>query len=70
MTNEMIDEDTGKLLPCPFCGENWYVYMIEPDEGESDWTVGCLAQMEGGCGFSSDYTTKEHAIAAWNRRAK
>lgn len=58
----------AKLKECPFCGDDHYVYIIEPEDSENTWAVGCFAQMEGGCGFSSEFTSEKYAIEAWNRR--
>ena len=64
-----IEKTVSELKPCPWCGETWYVSIIEPEEGENYWAVGCFAQMEGGCGFSGEFTSREYAVKAWNNRS-
>ncbi len=68
-----------KLLPCPFCGNKRTpeaISMAELDSVEdNEWydthfTVVC-SMYDGGCGASiaCNYSSKEDAAEAWNRRA-
>lgn len=54
--------------PCPFCGGK----PLEPELVDDFWDIYCI-----GCEFSGPHAgahgwnrTREHAIAAWNRRAE
>jgi Lar family restriction alleviation protein len=53
-----------ELQPCPFCGGKGSRHENDWCE-PSEWNVSCL-----GCGCSTGgCTTKDMAIAAWNKRA-
>lgn len=77
-------EDTGlELLPCPVCGAKAYVRRMAPDGFFMGYSAGCPRFCIGdGIHGIETYEeaqerayavhgcfTKEHAIAAWNRRA-
>ena len=52
-----------EALTCPFCGSA-KIYYIEPDEYIPEYKLICAD-----CRVSTDfYSTKEGALAAWNRR--
>lgn len=56
-----LESEEEKPLPCPFCGyQAPYLHM----DGER-WLVDC-----GACGGRIFRSTRDSAIAAWNRRAK
>lgn len=54
------------LKPCPFCGSK----QVEVRQIKDGWSIGCattncLCQWW----FTRQFTDKEQAIKAWNRRA-
>lgn len=68
--------DKNELLTCPFCG---YIPEIEVEQGRrgKEYYISCDCGCEFGrnqhliCGSSErggDFTSKEEAIAAWNKR--
>ena len=60
-----LEAKEEKLLPCPLCGHPTpYLRQYLQNDGER-WLVDC-----GACGAQIFRSTKESAIAAWNRRAK
>lgn len=61
--------DAEKMKECPFCKSKDYDPVCDQND-DGSWFVGCLAHQEGGCGVHmGDFTSKEHAIAAWNTRS-
>lgn len=50
---------TEKLLPCPYCGGEWKLFV----DFQNRYQVGCR-----NCGVCTDWYSREEAIAAWNRR--
>lgn len=60
-----------ELKPCPFCGcevvDTTFMFP-EPDE-EVDWKMIYSMMCDECHACTSWFTTKEEAIAAWNRRA-
>ncbi len=57
---------TPETLPCPWCGNR--PTIDPPCDDEDMWEVMCFASGCTACP-SLDGTTREQAIAAWNRRA-
>lgn len=59
-----------QLKPCPFCGQSDKLnlgHLSDKDIIADDWFVECER-----CQFSqyAIHRRREHAIAAWNRRAE
>lgn len=62
----MSFQEKYKLLPCPFCGDEAYLY-----EGKYYNVLGCeTIRCHGNWTYSRMYDTKEEAIEAWNTRAE
>lgn len=57
-----LEAEEDKPLPCPCCGHE---ASIITDNDKGSFTVGC-----GACGCQLTRFSREHAIEAWNRRAK
>lgn len=55
-----------RLKPCPFCGENPYLY----DEGDGCYSVTCQNFKCGTMPYTDILKGKCNAIKAWNRRSK
>ena len=76
---EIMDEmEVGNnaegLFPCPFCGSDDVALEDVGNVGEfEDWIVSCkgcgIGMMPSSGGGEGYVTTREEAIAAWNRRA-
>lgn len=52
----------SKLLPCPFCGKR--PHLIEPDDGDFNWSVSCLHCVA----IDMQDISKEGVIEKWNTR--
>lgn len=75
---------TTELKPCPICGSNAFVQHDVVDGFAFGWSVGCpraciADRIHGFDDFDSfkaaklvmhNFTTKDEAIEAWNRRAE
>lgn len=57
-----LEAEEDKPLTCPFCGADGIITEVKGG-GFKVFCVECLS-------MSSAYTTKDKAIAAWNRREK
>ena len=60
----------GELSPCPFCGDADVV--IQYDHNDAEWYAQCQSRASE-CPFvviNSAATSREEAIAAWNKRAR
>lgn len=53
------------LLPCPFCGEDEYLFIHQDKETKDSWVHCCYCDCCGPMGL-----TKKEAIDAWNKRSK
>lgn len=61
------------LKPCPFCGGEASVKVLEYDDDCKVWGVFCesdLASEYSHGHFVDNYATEAEAIAAWNTRAE
>ena len=58
---------SAKLLPCPFCGEEAFLFQWETRKDARLWRVGCNNN-ECKLGPHEDYDDQDQAIAAWNTR--
>jgi hypothetical protein len=61
-----------ELLPCPFCGGEADVKVLEYDDDCKVWGVFCefdLANEYSHGHFVDNYATEAEAIEAWNTRA-
>ncbi len=62
---------TKELLPCPFCGGEASVRVLEYDDDCKVWGVFCESDLESEYGHGhlvDNYPTESEAIEAWNTR--
>jgi Lar family restriction alleviation protein len=60
-----------ELKPCPFCGAEASVKMLEYDDDCRVWGVFCESDLESEYShghYVDNYPTEAEAIAAWNTR--
>lgn len=73
MTMKMTMAEFVGLEPCPFCGGEASVKVLEYDDDCKVWGVFCesdLADEYSHGHFVDNYATEAEAIAAWNSRVK
>ena len=59
----------AKLKPCPFCGGEAEVDILEHQYRGFPKTYGVMC-LNCNCGTDWFFETEEEAVAAWNRRAE
>ena len=66
---EPCGQVTGKLEPCPFCGNEPTISCFKGKDGWRDRYAVICRYDEGGCGAESGlYHYEAEALEAWNRR--
>ena len=57
-----------ELKKCPFCGSKAYAYKSKNFLGQEYWGIECESNECIVHTMVADYSTKEEAIEAWNKR--
>jgi Lar family restriction alleviation protein len=64
---EVLNGESVRLLPCPFCGGDAEIVHLDDDDNEGGSCVSCTRCQASG---NVEFGFKENFIENWNRRAR